>query len=253
LQALFRWLDLNEGPRCLLATCSIGKHDPSTLSLIDWDELRTFKTQKRTNEHLSARWLLQKALAQWGGIDCNQISVDRTEQRAPYLKAIQGLWLHLKLPNVSISHSENLACVALVECGWTVGVDAEPLERELRTAMYDMMAKGEELLRLRAGQVDALWTWTVKEAVQKATRMGMHLNPRDIVVRADNKENKISIGNSIFQLENLTNDGYCITLAWGPDENPIRSLEDDVLDATREAMSLNDAWTVGCASVRKNA
>ena len=125
LQATFQWVDLGESPRCLVATCAIGERDPTSLQFIDWDEIKTFKTEKRQNEHLSARWLLEEALSVWGDIDCTQLMISRTDERAPYLQAIQGLWIQPKLPSLSISHSEHLACVALIEHGWTVGIDAE--------------------------------------------------------------------------------------------------------------------------------
>ena len=57
----------------------------------------------------------------------------------------------------------------------------------------------------------------------KAARKGMHLNPRDIVLDEEEMKNKIPIENSIFQLENLSNEEYQITLAWGHDVDPIRS------------------------------
>ncbi|CAI8297757.1 MAG: Uncharacterised protein [Euryarchaeota archaeon UBA443] len=253
MSATFSWLELKEGLRCLFATCPIIEQDPKKLQLIDWDEIKTFKTQKRSNEHLSARWLLEQALAQWGGIDCSQLSISRTDERAPYLQAIQGLWIQPKLPSISISHSEGLACVALIDHGWTVGIDAEPLSRPPNPSVYDMMAKGEELTRLKSGDLDALRAWTSKEAVQKAARLGMHLNPRDIVLSSSNKENKIPIENLILQLENLSNNEYRITLAWGRDIRPIRTSEDELLDATREAMNSGDDWTVGCSTIRKNA
>ena len=252
LQATFQWVTLEEGPRCLVATCAIGERNPTSLQFIDWDEIKTFKTEKRRNEHFSARWLLEEALNQWGDLDCSQLMISRTDERAPYLQAIQGLWIQPMLPSLSISHSEQLACVALIEHGWTIGIDAEPLARPPKPAVYDMMAKGEELGHLRSGELDALWAWTAKEAVQKAARLGMHLNPRDIVVSNANNRNKIRIENSIFQLENLPNDGYQITLAWGLDSQPIRTPEDDVLDATRTAMNSGEDWTVGCSTVRNN-
>ena len=99
----------------------IGERDPTSLQFIDWDEIKTFKTEKRRNEHLSARWLLEEALNEWGDLDCSQLMISRTDERAPYLQAIQGLWIQPKLPSLSISHSEQLACVALIEHGWTVG------------------------------------------------------------------------------------------------------------------------------------
>ena len=88
--------------------------------------------------------------------------------------------------------------------------------------------------------------------MQKAARMGMHLNPRDLVLSSNGLKNKITIENSIFQLENLSNEAYHITLAWARDNHPIRTLEDDLLDATREAMRSGDDWKVGCATIRKN-
>ena len=253
LKATFRWLEFEDGPRCLLATCPISEHDAAELQFIDWDEVNTFKTQKRTNEHLSARWLLEQALMEWGGLDCSQLTVARTNKRAPYLQAIQGLWIQPRLPSISLSHSQDLAAVALIEQGWTVGVDAEPFDRPPASTVYDMMARGEELQQLKDGTLDALWAWTSKEAIQKAARKGMHLNPRDIVLKTGLIENKITIENSIFQLENLSNEAYQITLAWGQDVDPIRSPEDDLLDATREAMQNGEDWDVGCSTVRKNA
>ena len=253
MRATFRWLELEDGPRCLLATCPISEHSAADLQFIDWDEISTFRTQKRSHEHLSARWLLEEALKEWGGLDCSQLTIARTDERAPYLQAIQGLWIQPQLPSISLSHSQDLATVALIEQGWTVGVDAEPFERPPVPAVYDMMARGKELEQLNDGTLDALWAWTSKEAVQKAARKGMHLNPRDIVLNDAQKGNGISIGNSIFQLENLSVDEYQITLAWGFDTNPIRSPEDDLLDATREAMDSGEDWSVGCSTVRKNA
>ena len=253
LKATFRWLEFEVGPRCLLATCPISEHNAVKLQFIDWDEIKTFKTQKRTNEHLSARSLLEQALMEWGGLDCSQLTVERTNERAPYLQAIQGLWIQPPLPSISLSHSQDLAAVALIEQGWTVGVDAEPFERPPASTVYDMMARGEELEQLKDGRLDALWAWTSKEAIQKAARKGMHLNPRDIVLNEEEMKNKIPIENSIFQLENLSNEEYQITLAWGHDVDPIRSPEDDLLDATREAMHIGDDWSVGCSTVRKNA
>ena len=252
MAATFRWLELENGPRCLLATCPIMEHSPEKLQFIDWDEIKTFKTAKRQNEHFSARWLLEEAVKEWGGIDCSGIYVHRTEERAPYLRAIQGLWIQPTLPSISIAHSQTLACVALIDQGWTVGVDAEPFDRPPSPSVFDMMAKGQELALLQSGKLDALQVWTSKEAVQKAARMGMHLNPRDLLLSSNGLKNKIAIANSIFQLENLSNDAYHITLAWARDSHPIRTLEDDLLDATREAMRSGDDWKVGCATIRKN-
>ena len=65
-------------PRCLLATCPISEHNAAELQFIDWDEVNTFKTQKRTNEHLSARWLLEQALMD--GEDLTALSLPLRER-----------------------------------------------------------------------------------------------------------------------------------------------------------------------------
>ena len=56
-----------------------------------------------------------------------------------------------------------------------------------------------------------------------------------------------------FSIGKSSSKEYQITLAWGRDVDPIRSPEDDLLDATREAMQNGDDWSVGCSTVRKNA
>ena len=53
-----------------------------------------------------------------------------------------------------------------------------------------MMAKGEELKFLFANPNHALELWTSKEAVQKAARLGMNLNPREIKIPIGNKKDK---------------------------------------------------------------
>ena len=252
LKAKFDYIETEHNIRLLVATCQIGQVDASTLTLVDWDEIRTFKTDKRRNEHLSARWLLEQALLEWGLGDFSALMISRTEERAPYLKVIHGMWIQYSLPSISISHSDGLACVSLIEEGWTVGVDAEPLNRPPKPAVFDMMAKGDELVRLNDGTLDPLLAWTGKEAIQKALRMGMHFNPRDIEIPIGNFDIKISIGNSKIQLENYSNLTHKIMIAYGVDLTPIRSPEEALLEATRDAMNSGASWGVGCSTTRNN-
>ena len=221
--------------------------------MIDWDEIRTFRTDKRKDEHLSARWLLEQALSEWGLKDLTALMISRTEERAPYLNVIHGMWIQYSLPSISISHSDGLACVALIDEGWTVGLDAEPLNRPPKPAVFDMMAKGEELERLNEGKIDPLLAWTGKEAIQKALRMGMHFNPREIEIPIGDLESEISIGNSKIQLRNFLHPTHKITLAYGKDSAPIRSPEDALLEATRDAMDSGASWGVGCSTTRNNS
>ena len=249
----FDFIELEHNARLLVATCRIRPIDPTTLTLIDWDEIRTFRTDKRKHEHLSARWLLEQALSEWGLKDLTALMISRTEERAPYLNVIHGMWIQYSLPSISISHSDGLACVALIDEGWTVGLDAEPLNRPPKPAVFDMMAKGEELERLNEGKIDPLLAWTGKEAIQKALRMGMHFNPREIEIPIGDSESEISIGNSKIQLRNFLHPTHKITLAYGKDSAPIRSPEEALLEATRDAMDSGASWGVGCSTTRNNS
>lgn len=249
----FDFIELEHNARLLVATCRIRPIDPTTLTLIDWDEIRTFRTDKRKDEHLSARWLLEQALSEWGLKDLTALMISRTEERAPYLNVIHGMWIQYSLPSISISHSDGLACVALIDEGWTVGLDAEPLNRPPKPAVFDMMAKGEELERLNDGKIDPLLAWTGKEAIQKALRMGMHFNPREIEIPIGDLESEISIGNSKIQLRNFLHPTHKITLAYGKDSAPIRSPEEALLEATRDAMDSGASWGVGCSTTRNNS
>jgi hypothetical protein len=178
--------------------------------------------------------------------------ISRTEERAPYLKIIHGMWVQYPLPSISISHSDGLACVALIQEGWTIGLDAEPLNRPPKPAVFDMMAKGKELERLNEGELDPLLAWTGKEAIQKALRMGMHFNPRQIEIPIGGLNKEISIGNSKIQLNNYPNETHKIMLAYGKDSAPIRSPEEALLEATRDAMNSGESWGVGCSTTRNN-
>jgi 4'-phosphopantetheinyl transferase EntD len=252
LNAEFDFIETEHNIRLLVATCQIREMDPSSLTLIDWDEIRTFKTDKRRDEHLSARWLLEQALHEWGLSDLSALMISRTEERAPYLKIIHGMWVQYPLPSISISHSDGLACVALIQEGWTIGLDAEPLNRPPKPAVFDMMAKGKELERLNEGELDPLLAWTGKEAIQKALRMGMHFNPRQIEIPIGGLNKEISIGNSKIQLNNYPNETHKIMLAYGKDSAPIRSPEETLLEATRDAMNSGESWGVGCSTTRNN-
>lgn len=237
----------------MVATCRIRPIDPTTLTLIDWDEIRTFKTDKRKDEHFSARWLLEQALVEWGLNDISALLISRTEERAPYLKVIHGMWIQYALPSISITHSDGLACVALIDEGWTIGLDAEPLNRPPKPAVFDMMAKGEELARLNDGILDPLLAWTGKEAIQKALRMGMHFNPREIEIPIGGLDSRITIGDSKIQLKNYSHKTHKIMLAYGEDIAPIRSPEEALLEATRKAMESGESWGVGCSTTRNNS
>jgi len=224
----------------------------SDVPLADPDEVATFVTQKRREEHLSGRWLLGEGLKRLGEVDLSAIEVVRSEARAPSLEFIQGAWRRTPLPRISIAHSQGCVFLALSPPDLQVGIDAEPLERTLAANAFDMMAKGEELAYLLKHPSLAMRWWTGKEAVQKALGLGMHLNPRDIEIPIGDGIKEISIENSIIQLEYWQEKDYHLSLATTHARPAETTPEDRLLEETRLAMEVNPEWGVGCNTLRNN-
>ncbi len=240
-----------EQPRMLIVRTRVHARSIEEVHLSNADEVATFATKKRHEEHLSGRWLLQCALEEWG-FDSVDLMVSRTEQRAPYLHYIPGLWKNTPLPSLSISHASGWAYVALIEHGWRIGIDAESSARGLQPNAFDLMAKGDELQSLRQCPERAIEVWVGKEAVQKTLGMGMHLNPREIVIPIGVANTIISIEKSKIQLINWEYEGARIAVAFHQGSLDITTPEDRLLEATRSAMQDGD-WGVGCKTTRGNA
>ena len=219
-----------KGPKMLLAR----KRITDCTSSLSEDITRA--SPKRLADHNSGRLLLEQCLEEWN-IPIDLIEVLRTEERAPYLSWINGVWRNEPLPGISIGHSGEWAVCGLIEPGYWIGIDAEPASRNIQENAFDMMAKGEELDWLRQNPNHAIKMWTAKEAIQKSERLGMNLNPRNIVLEDYNLES--------FVFEDLQ-----VSVSWRiANENP-RTAEDDLLDATSKAMRDNPDFSIGCKTTR---
>ena len=221
-----------EGPRMLLARMPIEDCN----SIFSEDIPRA--TSKRLADHNSGRLLLEKCLEHWG-LPTDSIEVLRTEHRAPYLSWINGVWRSEPLPGISIGHCEGWAVCALVDPGYWIGIDAEQKDRRIQSNVFDMMAKGEEYNFLIENSKMAIEIWTAKEAVQKAQKLGMHLNPRDINLAE-------------YQVESFVYDDLMVSVSWRKAGDNPRTAEDDLLDATAKAMRQNPDFGVGCKTMRNN-
>jgi 4'-phosphopantetheinyl transferase EntD len=242
---------LNQSPRLLCFRCQVKTHSIEQVVLANIDEVSTFVMDKRRNEHLTGRWLLAQALEAWG-INPAELEVRRNQYRAPSLAYLQGIWKNTPLPSISIGHSQGWAYVALIDNGWTVGIDGEPDDRRIAENAFDMMASGEELEQLRSNPHLAIRTWTAKEALQKAMRLGMNLNPRKIQFPIGVKKCYFSIENLNFQLVSWTHEEAHISLAWGKGNGYDSVPEDELLERTRKAMENVESWGVGCSTTRNN-
>ena len=134
-----------------------------------------------------------------------------------------------------------------------MGFDAEPIHRTLAENAYDMMAKGEELERLRERPASVFQAWTGKEAVQICLGQGMHFNPRDIRIPIDTTSCEISIENSKIQLQYWNELEYHLSLATQAAQADSPTPEDRLLEVTRAAMLADPDWGVGCKTTREGA
>ena len=168
----------------------------SNVPLVDAFEVSTFGTAKRALEHASARYALATLLRDIG-FDPFDLRVVRDEHRKPNLvwrdhesRVRAGGPLSPALPEITLGHSNGISIAAVSLNRSLIGLDAEPLDLPRARNLLTMMTSGEELQYLeqlweidaRVGMQEATRTWVVKEAVQKACGLGMHVPPQTFTV-----------------------------------------------------------------------
>jgi phosphopantetheinyl transferase len=181
----------------------VGESNPSNtppnlsnVPLVDSFEASTFVTEKRAIEHASARYALATLLRDIG-FDPFDLRVVRDEHRKPILmwkdadaRIRAGGPLSPSLPEITLGHSNGISIAAISLNGSLIGLDAEPLDYPRQRNLLSMMASGDELQYLEQlwgvdseiGMQEATRTWVVKEAVQKACGLGMHIPPQSFTV-----------------------------------------------------------------------
>ena len=186
----------------------------TNVPLVDAFEATTFATAKRAHEHASARYALATLLRDIG-FDPFDLQIVRDEHRKPSLvwkdaeaRIRAGGPLSPKLPEITLGHSNGVSIAAVSLNGTSIGIDAEPLGVSRARNLLTMMTSGEELQYLEqlwdidagVGMQEATRTWVVKEAIQKACGLGMHVAPQSFsVLNCD--EVVISHENHGFRLE----------------------------------------------------
>ena len=186
----------------------------TNVPLVNAFEASTFATAKRASEHASARYALATLLKDIG-FDPLDIQIVRDEHRKPKLvwkdaeaRVRAGGPLSPQLPEISLGHSNGVSIAAVSLNGSSIGIDAEPLGVTRARNLLTMMTSGEELQSLeqlweidaRRGMQEATRTWVVKEAVQKACGLGMHVAPQSFSV-LDRDEVALSHDGHGFRLE----------------------------------------------------
>ena len=131
------------------------------------------------------------------GFEPNDVQIIRDEYRKPKLKwrdvdakSREGRLQNHSLPEISLGHSNGIAVAAVSLDGSPIGLDAEPADSCRSKNILTMMASGKELQYLEQlwtnnedlGIQESTRTWVVKEAVQKACGLGMHIAPQSFSV-----------------------------------------------------------------------
>lgn len=112
------------------------------------------------------------------------VTVDHYADGAPYIPGFDG--------TVSVSHSRDMAVLAVDRKGRGIGVDAEQWRRTLRT-VADRLLEADERAWL-ADDATLLAAWTIKEAVYKALRPGGGMNMLQVVLPPVPAEQGIASG-----------------------------------------------------------
>jgi len=182
--------------------------------LVDAFEASTFVTSKRALEHASARYALATLLRDIG-FDPFDLRIVRDEHRKPSLmwkdaesRNRAGGPLSPQLPEITLGHSNGVSIAAVSLNGTLIGLDAEPLDVPRPRNLLTMMTSGDELQYLEqlwdvnssVGMQEAIRTWVVKEAVQKACGLGMHVAPQSFTA-LNCDEVVLSHGGHGFRLE----------------------------------------------------
>ena len=170
--------------------------DLSAVPLVDAFEVSTFAVPKRAHEHAAGRHALATLLRDIG-FDPRDLRIVRDEHRKPSLvwrddeARIRAGGPHSpNLPKITLGHSNHIAIAAVSTDGSLIGLDAEPLDLERPRNLLSMMVSGEEFEYLdqlwdidaHIGMQETVRTWVVKEAVQKACGLGMHVPPQSFSV-----------------------------------------------------------------------
>lgn len=112
-------------------------------------------------------------------------------------------------PQFSLSHGGDLAVLAVDTAG-AVGVDAEPCGRSMQGYYLAGVLTPDELARCNRPNGERFaWFWTRKEAVMKASGLGLRLTP----TRIDTLHETASAQGETYFLQTLLLDGHFVSVA----------------------------------------
>jgi 4'-phosphopantetheinyl transferase len=159
-----------------------------SLSVDDHARLGGLRRGGDRDRSASARVLLRAAVGAWTGAPADAVVIrtacalcGATDHGKPFVAPTPAI---SAMPHVSVAHADDVVVVAVTAAG-PVGVDVEPVD----AAQFDgfdavalsQVERAAQGLREPGARVR---TWVRKEAVLKATGLGLTIDPRSVVVSA---------------------------------------------------------------------
>ncbi|WP_138429884.1 4'-phosphopantetheinyl transferase family protein [Fodinibius saliphilus] len=172
-----------EGQFAIEELRSIGKHLRSHFNERELLEFESFSNDRRKREYTTSRLLLKNMALKWNE---DKFIIKKDELGQPY-----GLG-NSRRYYVSIAHSRDK-----VFCGISpnqaVGVDLEPVAREVPARLRSRILHSEETEEL--AKLETIRLWTIKEAFIKLRGQGLRLNMNEVQVRGENDRFFVEINN----------------------------------------------------------
>jgi len=149
------------------------------------EELEAFTNDRRRREYLTSRVLIKKLVSEWG-VPGDEFEILKDALGRPYGMHKSDRYF------VSIAHSRDKVFCG-VSSDAAIGVDAEPIERQVPERLKKRIVhprETDELLSLNTIRI-----WTIKEAFIKLEGQGLRLNMNQVQVREAGTDFFIEINN----------------------------------------------------------
>jgi 4'-phosphopantetheinyl transferase len=185
------------------ATANVPEGD-GWLSVNEESYLRAIRFPKRRADWLLGRWTAKNAIASFLAIPPEPWALRDVEIR-PALSGMPEVFLRNKPAGVviSLSHRAGVGACALATSCALLGCDLETVEPHGDAFAADYFTAAEQALVAEADAVDR-WRllallWSAKESALKATREGLRLDTRQVIVsfpakprmQSENHENNV--------------------------------------------------------------
>ena len=173
-------------------------------AFIDEQFLAQQPNQKRKNEHYSSRKLFAELLIEMD-VQPEQVTLKKHELGKPYAEVGKETVF------TSFSHSDDWVVCALSR-KYDIGVDCEPLSRDINPRVFDRILGDSE--RLLLGDVSPLAIWTMKEAVVKCLGMGIRTSLQKFQLQKKEGNYSVNTEQGMIAEHPFICDSHQLAIAW---------------------------------------